>query len=166
MLIRHTGFFLALILILLSSSQSACVFGRGEQYHRPSRMPTGYDWDKMTEGERFFFVFGYRIGHSLGYNEACDNVYQMIGNPPLTEEDNLGYRCVSMEHKRVLTPEKYMEQISTFYSRYPELSLVSLYALIDLLSPERGLTLEDIAKMAREGFPRKQIPNDNLPPVN
>jgi hypothetical protein len=111
-------------------------------------MLLGDDWQKMTKGERYHFVLGFRRGNSVGHHEACMNVYAMIGSPSLTDTSNLGYRCLANKRNWAWQEEYYVDQVTAFYQKYPEESTLHATNLLVLLSDGKK-TIDEIHEMEK-----------------
>jgi len=126
-----------------------CVYQdwRNNRFERPYGRLLGDSWLRMTAAEKVYFVEGFKIGSSEGHSEACllfnDLAKKQL--PPVSTPSGIVVDpCQGRTRNWSQGTEALVRQIDDFYSRFPGDRGVHVTGLIQNLSDQSGLTIEQI----------------------
>jgi len=120
----------------------------------------GENWLRMTPTERLYFVEGYRKGSAAGHLDACELLSGTVRDrlPPASTPGGITLDpCQARARSWSVGTEAVVKQVDEFYSRFPDTREVQVTNLIQNLSDQAALTIEQIHEMASEQRPRSKL---------
>ena len=121
-----------------------------DRFESPHRLLLGDDWLHMTAGEKTYFAEGYQRGSLAGHTDACELFSDQSKEhlPPVsTPSGILLDPCQGRARNWSKGTEELVKQIDTFYLRFPSDRGIHLTNLIQNLSDQSQLTIEQIHAM-------------------
>jgi hypothetical protein len=121
------------------------------QFEPPHGNLLGDTWLRLTPSEKAYFVEGYRRGSSAGHDDACalfsPSVKEQL--PPVSTPTGIVLdRCQGRFRNWPQGTRELVRQIDDFYQRFPSDRSTNLTNLIQNLSDQGGLTIEQIHALA------------------
>ena len=118
-----------------------------DRFERPYGRLLGDSWLRMTSAEKVYFVEGYKRGSSEGHTDACllfnDLAKKQL--PPVSTPSGIVLDpCQGRARNWSQGTEELVRHVNDFYSRFPGDRGVHVTSLIQNLSDESGLTIEQI----------------------
>lgn len=140
---------LAVLMLISWGLLGVCVYREraNDRFEMPHGNLLGDAWLRMKPGERVYFIEGYRRGSSAGHVDACDLFSEPIKRqlPPVsTPSGILLDPCQGRTRNWSKGTEELVRQIDDFYVRFPGDRGVHVTNLIQNLSDQSGLTIEQI----------------------
>jgi hypothetical protein len=145
---RRSGDLVALMLISLGLL-GGCLYrgGANSGFEPPYGNMLGDSWLRMTLAEKVYFVEGYRRGSLAGHIDACELFTKQAKEqlPPVSTPTGIVLdSCQGRARNWSKGSRELVSQLDDFYSRFPGDRGVHVTNLIQNLSDESGLTIEQI----------------------
>jgi len=124
---------------------------QSQRFEAPVGSLLGDQWLRMTHPEKVYFVEGYRRGSGAGQADACQLFSESVKNQLLPVPTSTGIvldRCLGRARNWSKGTEEIVKEIDEFYQRFPDSREVQLTNLIQNLSDQAGLDLDQIHQMA------------------
>lgn len=127
----------------------ACYSGKGQEtprVHFPNARTSqdGEIWMKWDKSQRVGFIDGYIQGRRQGYQKGCGTAGELFSQRAVdTTYDLLGH-CLGSEKGFTAPIERYEEEITEFYKKYPTDLEVPMTYVLRFLSDEYGKDPEQI----------------------
>jgi hypothetical protein len=125
--------------------------GASSQSEPPHGNLLGDTWLRMTPSEKAYFVEGYRRGSSAGHDDACALFSPSLKEqlPPVSTSSGIVLDpCQGRSRSWPQGTQELVSQIDDFYQRFPGDRGINLTNLIQNLSDQGGLTIEQIHALA------------------
>jgi hypothetical protein len=91
----------------------------------------GDRWLNWSHSERDVFMEGYVRGQMHGYTYGCDSAFEAMHSRNLKNADEIVRVCLESNPSAGVDFTSYADQITGFYSKYPEKRSTPLPKLID-----------------------------------
>ncbi len=117
------------------------------RFERPYGRLLGDHWIRMTPAEKRYFVEGYKRGSSSGHSDACLLFNDLAKQQLLPVSHPSGIvldPCQGRARSWSKGTEGLVRQMDNFYSRFPGDRGLHIESLIQNLSDQSGLTIEQI----------------------
>jgi hypothetical protein len=121
-----------------------------DRFGSPHRALLGDDWLHMSAAEKTYFAEGYQRGSLAGHRDACGlfNDQDKEHLPPVSTPSGIVLDpCQGRARNWSKGTEELVKQIDAFYSRFPNDRGIHVTNLIQNLSDQSGLTIEQIHAM-------------------
>ena len=111
----------------------------------------GDDWLRMTPSEKFYFVEGYRKGSLAGHDDACELFASSAKEqlPPISTGGIALDPCQGRARSWAKGTEQVVKQIDEYYSRFPSDRRVHVTNVLQNLSDQSSLTIEQIHALGK-----------------
>lgn len=108
----------------------------------------GQYWLGMDEKMRFWYAAGYLEGIQRGYTQGCINADALFGPDEPTKYEEVPVRkCLDLMPHYPRDTNFYVNQVTSYYKKYPADRHVLLREVIELLTSPPERTLEEIHGM-------------------
>lgn len=137
-----------LCLALLLVSRNVCAL---------NTLPTGQEWRTWGEETRLLYVSAYLSGYWNGFNGGCTTGQRLYSAGKAKDISGLpGEKCIPKALTYSQPLETYVSAISSYYTSFPGDKNVPVYKLLEGLSDQRRLTIQQMHSYFPSGIRKSE----------